>query len=215
MNCLFLDIASHEGTIALIGNEKVISKREVSTRVRDHELIPLVEECLEEAGWEYSDLTHLACVIGPGGFTSLRVAVSYSNTIIDQLEVEGVGVHLSDLHEARMCQDSESGIRNPDVLWLHATKRDLMFVRGFGEYEEIWREPTLISVDAFSQRIAAESRGFPLQWTGELLDSQKEALKELNLQEAELRSIEDILPKFVSGLTYVKKPLEPWYGRGF
>jgi len=203
MNCLFLDIASHNGALACVQDDVVLSFKEVSTRIRDHELVPLVEELLKEAKWNYEDLTNIACVVGPGGFTSLRVAVSYANTLIDQLGIEGAGVHLSELYRAG------AGARARDCFWLHATKRDALFVRGFGEYEKMWPEPALLSIDEVKGKIPQDAF-----WMGELLDEQKEALAALELQEAQLESLEAILPNFVKGLTYAKKPLVPWYGRG-
>ena len=197
MHYFFLDIASHNGLIACLSKDSVISSREVSTRVRDHELIPLVEECLKEAGWEYQDLDRIACVVGPGGFTSLRVAVSFANTLIDQLEIKGAGVHLSDLYFER--SEDRKNERAEDLYWIHSTKRDSLFVRG-GK----WKEPTLISVDEIPKD------GL---WMGELLDEQKEIIDAAGSHGSQLRSVSEILPEFVQGLEYSKKPLEPWYGR--
>jgi len=210
MHYIFIDIASHNGLIACVNEKGVIALREVSTRIRDHELIPLVEECLKESGWEYSDLARIACVTGPGGFTSLRIAVAFANTLMDQLGIEGVGVGLWEMYGVRIreIQNSKFKIQNSDVLWIHATKRDLLFVRGFGNLENLWPEPALVSLDDFKKKCPSGSL-----WMGELLDEQKEGLKELHLQEAELKPAVEILPEFVSGLNYGKKPLEPWYGR--
>jgi hypothetical protein len=48
---------------------------------------------------------------------------------------------------------------------------------------------------------------------GELLDSHKEELASLELKEAQLKPVIEILPEFIKNLSYSKKPLEPWYGR--
>ncbi|MBU0766297.1 tRNA (adenosine(37)-N6)-threonylcarbamoyltransferase complex dimerization subunit type 1 TsaB [Patescibacteria group bacterium] len=197
MNCLFIDIASHDGFIALASEREVIVSREVTTRIRDHELVPLVEELLDEAGWKYEDLTNIACVIGPGGFTSLRVAVSFANTLIDQLGIEGVGVHLSEILGCRVRD------RVRDTYWVHATKRDSLFVKG-GE----WTEPTLVTLEEFSEKVP---RG--AEWMGELLDEQIKALDSKQLKKAEIEPITQILPQLISQQRFESKPLEPWYGR--
>ncbi len=201
MNYFFLDIASHDGLLACISSDGVISSHKVSTRIRDHELIPLAEECLKSAKWEYQDLDRIACVIGPGGFTSLRVAVSFSNTLMDQLDIEGAGVGLWDLYRVR-----GSGIGFGDTLWLHSTKKDSLFVQG-GE----WKKPTLIKIEDLSENRTRKPN--PLLWMGELIDSHKEKLESSDNKEAELRPTLEILPEFIESLSYSKKPLEPWYGR--
>jgi len=203
MHYFFLDIASHEGLIACLSEDSVISSREVSTRIRDHELVPLVEGCLKEAKWEYQDLDRIVCVIGPGGFTSLRVAVSFANTLIDQLGIEGAGVGLWEVYRVR-----ESGIGFGDTLWMHSTKKDSLFVQGTE-----WKEPTLIEIRDLPENRARKPS--PIKWMGELLDSHKEELQPLELKEAELKPTSEILPAFIQSLSYSKKPLEPWYGKGY
>ncbi len=217
MNHFFLDIASHNGILACVTEEALVASREVSTRIRDHELIPLVEECLNEVGWEYADLDRIACVIGPGGFTSLRVAVSFANTLVDQLGIEAAGVHLSDLYFARI---SESGIRNPELFWLHSTKKDSLFVKG-GK----WEEPTLVSLEELKNNIMPEAGTRPstssgqagsrlrVKWMGELLDEQRELINAAGITKSRLRALEEILPEFIQSLKYTKNPLKPWYGR--
>ena len=225
MRCIFLDIASHSGIVALASEKEVAVSREVATRIRDQELVPLVEELLSEAGWDYEDLTNIACVVGPGGFTSLRVAVSFANTLMDQLGIEGVGIHLGDLYFARnsafgseaqarresACLPARQEIRlpagqagNQDVFWLHTTKMDSLFVKG-GE----WTEPTLVTPEEFKDKVPQGAL-----WIGELLDDQLEVLVSKQLKKAELKSTVGILPNFISRLKFERKPLEPWYGRG-
>jgi len=224
MLCIFLDIASHSGLLALVSEKEIIVSREVNTRIRDHELIPIVEELLSEAGWDYEDLTNVACVVGPGGFTSLRVAVSFANTLIDQLGIPGTGIHLSEVYFAR----------NPDAFWFHATKRDSLFVQGGASFARLtpqpplklrstrrlwpaskatdakeWNEPTLVTLDEFKEKVPQGS-----EWMGELLDEQMEALDSKQLKKAELKSVTEILPKFIFQQKFERKPLEPWYGRG-
>ena len=203
MRCIFLDIASHDGFIALISEKEIIASREVATRIRDHELVPLVEELLNKAGWSYKDLTNIACVRGPGGFTSLRVAVSFANTIIDQLGILGTGVHLSDLYLARIGLLESRKVKKSNVIWVHATKRDSLFVKGCQ-----WEEPTLVSLEEFLGKVSQGAR-----WMGELLDEQLKTLDSKQLKKAELKPVAEILPQFISQQEFESKPLEPWYGR--
>lgn len=185
-----------------MGDGAILSEREVNDRIRDHDLVPLMETCFQEAQWNHQDLTHIACTIGPGGFTSLRVGVSLANTLIDQLDISAAGIHLSDLYAARIADDDG---QLQDSVWLHSTKKDFLFIRGFGRHRSTWPEPCLISLEEASAQIPKDAF-----WTGELIPNQEEILR---LRPALLHSFREVLPSYLSGLTYQKKALFPWYGR--
>ena len=121
---LFLDIASHQGCIACADDMSTVASVPCTSRIADHDLIALIEQVLKQAAWSYQDLTHIACVVGPGGFTSLRVAVTFTNVLADQLGIPAAGVHLSDLYGAR--------VPHSQFLWLHSTKKQELFARSFG-----------------------------------------------------------------------------------
>jgi len=202
MNYLFLDIASHEGIIACANDTSVVASHACTNRLSDHELIPCVEKMLKQANWSYKDFTHIACVIGPGGFTSLRVAVAFANTLSDQLDIPAAGVHLSDLYSAR--------IPNPQspILWVHSTKKSELFARTFDC--DPWPEPTHLTLEEFIKQAPKST-----QWCGELIEEHAKEIIELGGKEVELSDPLDVLPVFLSKLEYNKDPLQPWYGRGF
>ena len=180
-------MASKDGVIGCI-TDAVVTSEDVSNRINDGELIPIVKGVLEEAGWKLSDLTHIVCVVGPGGFTSLRVAVTFANVLADQLEIPSAGVHLSEVYAART---------EDDVYWLHSTKKDQLFVCG-GK----WEEPTLINVNEIPCGA----------WMGELLDEHKKAS---GAEQVQLKDLTEVLPELVSAAGYSKEILHPWYGRGW
>ncbi|MDD5025935.1 MAG: tRNA (adenosine(37)-N6)-threonylcarbamoyltransferase complex dimerization subunit type 1 TsaB [Candidatus Peribacteraceae bacterium] len=201
MRALFLDIASHTGLLACVQDDGVRSIRMIDQRIRDHDLVMLAEESLTEAKWQYRDLTHLACVTGPGGFTSLRVGAAFINTLADQLKIPVAGIHLSDLCAARSAAKD-------DFLWLHSTKAQELFVRGFGSFAPLWSAPILLIL---SDAVRCVPAGAP--WVGELLPAQRDALVPLHLQEASMLSLPDILPTFLKCQPFRLKPVQPWYGR--
>ena len=172
----------------------------------DHQLIPLVEELLRESGVDWTSLDRTACVVGPGGFTSLRIAVAFCNTLGDQLDIPLAGVHLRDVYRARVGSgevgkwgNGEMGKwGNGEVVWVHSTKKDEVFMEDGSE------------VIHCSLGEAAEKMG-DRKWIGELISEHQERLGE----GADLHPIVEILPGFLSEQSYEKKPLEPWYGRGW
>ncbi|HLD71579.1 MAG TPA: tRNA (adenosine(37)-N6)-threonylcarbamoyltransferase complex dimerization subunit type 1 TsaB, partial [Candidatus Peribacteraceae bacterium] len=94
MQTLFLDVASNVGTIALIKDDQILVLRALDHRISDGDLIPLVEDVLKESKWDYNSLTHLACVVGPGGFTSLRVGIAFANALAWDKKIPLAGIHL-------------------------------------------------------------------------------------------------------------------------
>ncbi|MBM3230838.1 tRNA (adenosine(37)-N6)-threonylcarbamoyltransferase complex dimerization subunit type 1 TsaB [Candidatus Peregrinibacteria bacterium] len=203
MHCLFLDLASHNGLIACVTGNKTVASHPVDHRVGDHELLPRIESMLKEAGWSYPDLTHVACVTGPGGFTSLRVAVTCANVLADQLGIPSAGVHLSDVYGARLGHEKRD-MRHE--YWFHSTKKEQLFIRG-GE----WAEPSLVMVEDLLKTLPKK-----ITWCGELIDEHRQAITGVaEMMEALLRPYSEVLPAFLSGAVFAKKQLEPWYGRGW
>jgi hypothetical protein len=232
---LFLNLAGHsdqprEGAcIACTEEEKTAAIRFIDHRIDDASLMPELDGALEEAGWTMQDIGRIACVIGPGGFTSLRMAATLANVLADELKIPEVGVHGSEVYEARHGYWLLAGSNWPQAtshkpqatsfLWLHSTRSTHLFVRGFGVYAEQWPEVVLLSIEDFlpalSSPIPNPKSQIPIPWAGELLPAHREALKDAHLVDATLRPIEEVLPEFLQGLNYENRILEPWYGRGW
>lgn len=193
---LFLNLASHIGHIAYVSDSKVLAIEETDHRISDAELPSRIEAVLKKAKMRFKDLTGVACVLGPGGFTSLRVAVSSANAIAYALKIPSAGVHESDLYRARA--------KEP-VVWVHSTKKDQLFVRFFpGE-----NEPSLLSLTDLSTVLTSNSL-----WMGELIPEQRVVADQLGAKPAKLLSIEEVLPKFLETQKFSSQVLLPWYGRG-
>lgn len=196
MHTLFLNLASHDSLIACTDDQSAKASASVHTRISDAELISMVESVLDEAGWEYRDIGRIACIVGPGGFTSLRVAVTFTNVLCDQLGIPSAGAHLSELYRARV----RDGAR--EVYWFHSTKKDQLFIRG-GK----WDEPTLIFIEEIENGTLKIEN-----WVGELINEHRAIIKK---DPIDLLPITDVLPKFLASQSYEKQTLTPWYGRGW
>lgn len=199
MKCLFLDPASNIGALACVDGDKASVAVEMDKRITDSQIVPFVERALEKAGWTYKDLTHVASVTGPGGFTSLRTGIGFANVLQDQLDIPAGGIHLSDLYAAR--------VSDADWIWVHSTRIDQLFIRGFGSFAVQWPEPTLVSVDDIAKDIPPGTL-----WAGELIPRHREKLTQI--KEADPVLLADVLPGLLPTLSFEKKALLPWYGRG-
>ena len=213
VHTLYIDLASNKGSLALVTEQEVLAIEHIDHRMGDQELLPRLEQLLGAGGppagrasWAWGDIQRIACVVGPGGFMSLRVAVALANTLADQLQIPIAGVHLSEVYKAR----------TQNALWLHSTKKQELFVREFGDNAKIWPEATHVTLEDLITTIRTWPAK-PLFWVGELIPEHQKALavSVAEIRESPLRRPEDVFPKFVKSLSYQKQILEPWYGRGW
>lgn len=206
---LFIDLASHDGLLACVDEKSVLASQAVDRRIGDHELLPLFERVVQAAGWKPTDLTQIACVVGPGGFMSLRVAAAFANTLMHELKIPGGGLHLSDVYAARARNTDRGQGPSETFLWMHSTKKHELFIRGFGELKGLWPQAAHVRVEDCLKDVPAGA-----SWVGELLP-EHEALFGEKLQRRSLRPLVDILPGFLREQTFAERFLEPWYGRGY
>lgn len=193
MRTLFLDLGSNKGSLACVDDRSVVHLVAIDHRIDDSALMGLIERVVNDAGWTLRDLTHIACVTGPGGFTSLRVGVATANALSDALVIPICGIHLSDLYRER-----------GEGVWMHSTKKKELFIRDSDA------EARCIAVDDLPQHLQKGGH-----WIGELIPDQRSIVEDAGMKEAVLRSLKDVLPEFLKDLEYKKQILQPWYGRGW
>ncbi|HLD08274.1 MAG TPA: tRNA (adenosine(37)-N6)-threonylcarbamoyltransferase complex dimerization subunit type 1 TsaB [Candidatus Peribacterales bacterium] len=234
MLTLFLDTASNSHSLALCTESELLLRVPLKTH-GDTDLVPAIENILKEKDFTYKDLMHLASVIGPGGFTSLRVGVTAINMLSYALDLPSTGIHLSDLWSQRVLfergaraervrrvekhfdgaqdrlLDSSSATadssleENRNFLWLHSTRRTQIFVKGYGT------DGTVTPVGTFGLEDAVQLQD---PYVGELIPEHQTLLSRCTMiPEKELTPLNEFLPGFLAKLAYQKQQLEPWYGR--
>lgn len=212
MKTLVIDTAAHEGVLACVEDNDVRAIRRIG-RLNDSDMIPAIEGVLSEAGWAPATVERIACSVGPGGFTSVRSGVVVANALADQLDIPIAGYHGS---ASMLCRchgsspltmtstvSSRAETRD-DILWIHSTRKDQVFIRGGA-----WPEPTLVPL---AQAVSAVIPGTPI--VGDLLPEHSRALEQAGGLFPELQPLERVLPGFLRGFSYEKRPVLPWYGRG-
>ena len=79
---LAMDTSIGNCSVALIAGGVVIGQLEAEeTGQQSSVLVPLLEQVLEENGLTYHDCDAIACSIGPGGFTGIRVGLTTARAI--------------------------------------------------------------------------------------------------------------------------------------
>jgi tRNA threonylcarbamoyl adenosine modification protein YeaZ len=202
---LFLDLASHEKCIALVADEKTLGETLIDDHAREQHLLPAIEELLKKHGLSYKDLMGIASVIGPGGFMSLRVGLSLANALAWSLKIPLTGIHLSDVWSARTTHSLLPTTHS--FVWLHSTKRDSLFIRGFGSLEKTWKEPQLLSLEEAQKKIPKGTA-----YIGELIEEHQKVLPIKKM--TDVKSVAEVLPSLLKKFHFSKESLVPWYGRG-
>src|SRR3989344_8033616 len=128
MRTLFLDSASREHSLALVEGQHTLLWESLPSL--GDALLTHLEAALRKVKMAMQEITRIACVTGPGGFASIRTAVTAANTLAYALGIPVAGVHLSEVWAQRVPNPIPNP--NPSLLWLHSTRKNLLFVRGFG-----------------------------------------------------------------------------------
>ena len=76
MIILAVDTATAATSVALRGPSVAVSRRSVDPHGHVEALAPMIADVLAESGIEPRDIDALACGVGPGPFTGLRVAIA-------------------------------------------------------------------------------------------------------------------------------------------
>ncbi len=98
MLTLAIDTATAHVGVAIGRDGTPIAMRSVDAgRRHAEELAPMIRDLVAEAGVRLVDLDAVACGIGPGLFTGLRVGVTTARTLAQVLGIPAVGVPSLDL----------------------------------------------------------------------------------------------------------------------
>ena len=64
-------------SVALLDKGKIIAEYSVDCGLTQSELLlPMAEHCLSSVHKDFSDLTAVACTVGPGSFTGVRIGAA-------------------------------------------------------------------------------------------------------------------------------------------
>lgn len=82
-------------SVAVLSGDAVLTARHVEMEKGQAEhLMPLIQDCLSEAGADFGDLKRIGVGTGPGNFTGIRISVSAARGLALALGIPALGVTL-------------------------------------------------------------------------------------------------------------------------
>ncbi|MDP3975709.1 MAG: tRNA (adenosine(37)-N6)-threonylcarbamoyltransferase complex dimerization subunit type 1 TsaB [bacterium] len=186
MKTLYFNTATQTTAIALFADGKVVAERRWPARFDEAEkLLPAVKELLEEQRLKPEEIDRLACCVGPGGFTSVRVGVSAVNAWSFAKNAPCAALCVFDLYDTSLAIVVAA---NPNEAWIKLPQED----------------PIFASRDNFPQ--LPEKFSF----TGILNEDWKKFLQELGGTAVEQ---EEAFPaaELLEQLEFKQQILKPWY----
>jgi tRNA threonylcarbamoyladenosine biosynthesis protein TsaB len=89
---LAIDTSTLTTSAALLDGGRVVAERDALATPHSEALLPLIDALVAEAGVTPAALTHVACGVGPGSFTGLRIGLATAKGLCFSLGVPLVAV---------------------------------------------------------------------------------------------------------------------------
>lgn len=94
MKILSIDTASNICGVSILENENLICNLDILTEKSHSEnLMPLIEKVFKDTSLELKDMDLIACDIGPGSFTGIRIGVATSKSFVDSINIPCIGIN--------------------------------------------------------------------------------------------------------------------------
>ncbi len=91
-NILAIDASTEACSVALSNGSRVFEEFHLAPRKHAELLIPLVDSVLQQASIGLNDVDAIACSLGPGAFTGLRIAISTAQGLAYAAGIPCIGI---------------------------------------------------------------------------------------------------------------------------
>lgn len=94
MKVLAIDTSSKICSVAIASEDKIISEK-FNKNEREHSqtLMPMIKDALNDTDLKLDDVDLLACTIGPGSFTGIRIGIATIKAFSDAKDIPVVGIN--------------------------------------------------------------------------------------------------------------------------
>lgn len=93
MKLLSIDTSSDVCSTAILEDDKLIKELNITdSKTHSENLMPLVDKLFKETGLQLSDMTAIACSIGPGSFTGIRIGIATVKAMAEVFNIPVISV---------------------------------------------------------------------------------------------------------------------------
>ena len=93
MKILAIDTSSSVCSVAILEDDKLIDKNEIDDgKTHSENLMPLLDEVLIRNSIDIKDINMIACTVGPGSFSGIRIGVATIKPIAEVLNIKVASV---------------------------------------------------------------------------------------------------------------------------
>lgn len=93
MKLLSIDTSSDVCSVALLEDNKLIKElNKTDSKTHSENLMPLVDLLFKETGLSLSNIDAIACSIGPGSFTGIRIGIASCKAMAEVKQIPLIGV---------------------------------------------------------------------------------------------------------------------------
>ncbi len=108
MKILSIDTSSDICSVCILEDDKLIKELNITdSKTHSENLMPLVDKLFKESLLQLSDMDAIACSIGPGSFTGIRIGIASVKAMAEVMQVPVIGVTSLDTL-AYLCENSDT-----------------------------------------------------------------------------------------------------------
>ena len=93
MKLLCIDTSSDVCSVAILEDGKLIKElNKTDSKTHSENLMPLIDSLFKETNLKLSDMNAIACSIGPGSFTGIRIGIASAKAMAEVMQIPVIGV---------------------------------------------------------------------------------------------------------------------------
>lgn len=94
MKILAIDTSSKNATVAIAEDEKkLIELNNADEKTHSQKLMPMIDEAFKKTNLSLDDINLIACCLGPGSFTGVRIGIATAKAFSDSKNIPTVGIN--------------------------------------------------------------------------------------------------------------------------
>ena len=105
---LTIDSSTEACSVSVSNGSSIVSRFELAPRKHAELLLPMVDSVLKEANLKLSELDAIACSVGPGAFTGLRIAISVAQGLAYASQLPCIGISSLEIMAAEAFSKTDS-----------------------------------------------------------------------------------------------------------